>query len=461
MVISIGAMLFHLYILFDRYFQYKTNTQVELKFSRIQFPDVTVCNNNVLRKSKWRSGSKQVRFILQNVYDECDQTDDSNSTTDLNNVGDYTCITETEADLEAFEISAQSQDPADISGFASLLKYTFKDVFSAQSESLKKDLGHQEKPFLLSCKFAQRQCKLDQYVSVLSPNYGNCYTIHNPKFVSTTSGPPGGLELVLFLENFEYLPYLTSGQGAVVVIHEPGTVPNIDGEGIFVSAGTQTLIGLKQVVFNRLGPPYSVCQQDDSYRDTYNITYRKNICQKLCLQEQIHQNCKCYDSASPQENSIMRVASRLHACRSAEELICKFKTTSEFSENEILCDCPNPCSETANSRSSAFLQWPSEDDIQELLHGYMSTVTDQDYYIKVYSIPFANLTNYFIKLVIYYDDLNYEIITEVPEYELFQLLSDVGGTIGLWIGLSLLSLFEVLQLLAEVVMFTVTHTFNL
>ncbi|XP_059163592.1 amiloride-sensitive sodium channel subunit gamma-2-like [Physella acuta] len=191
------------------------------------------------------------------------------------------------------------------------------------------------------------------------------------------------LELILFLENFEYLPRLTSGQGAVVVIHEPGTVPNIDGEGIFVSAGTQTLIGLKQ------------------------------ICQKLCLQEQIHQKCKCYDSASPQENSIMKVASRLHPCETGTELICAAQTKSTFSQSEMSCTCPNPC------------------------------------------------RNNFIKLLIYYDDLNYETISEVPDYELFQLLSDVGGTIGLWIGLSLLSLFEVLQLLAEVVLFTVTHTFNL
>ncbi|KAJ8305273.1 LOW QUALITY PROTEIN: hypothetical protein KUTeg_015818, partial [Tegillarca granosa] len=52
-----------------------------------------------------------------------------------------------------------------------------------------------------------------------------------------------------------------------------------------------------------------------------------------------------------------------------------------------------------------------------------------------------------IKINIYFEDLNYETIEETPEIENAQFLSDVGGAIGLWIGLSIM--FEIIQLLLE------------
>ncbi|XP_052233186.1 degenerin del-1-like [Dreissena polymorpha] len=57
--------------------------------------------------------------------------------------------------------------------------------------------------------------------------------------------------------------------------------------------------------------------------------------------------------------------------------------------------------------------------------------------------------NNFLKLNVYYEDLNFQNITESPQITIHQFLSDVGGTIGLWIGLSILSLCELVQLFAE------------
>lgn len=66
--------------------------------------------------------------------------------------------------------------------------------------------------------------------------------------------------------------------------------------------------------------------------------------------------------------------------------------------------------------------------------------------------------NNFLKLNIYYEDLNYEYITESPEIEIQQFLSDIGGAIGLWIGLSILSLCELIQLFVELFDFAIHKT---
>ncbi|KAL3869754.1 hypothetical protein ACJMK2_042395, partial [Sinanodonta woodiana] len=55
----------------------------------------------------------------------------------------------------------------------------------------------------------------------------------------------------------------------------------------------------------------------------------------------------------------------------------------------------------------------------------------------------------FLKLNVYFEDLNFEKIDEVPEISFTQLLSDVGGAIGLWIGLSVLALCEIFHLILE------------
>ena len=48
-----------------------------------------------------------------------------------------------------------------------------------------------------------------------------------------------------------------------------------------------------------------------------------------------------------------------------------------------------------------------------------------------------------IKLVMHYDNLQVYNIREVPRYELWSLVANVGGTLGLMTGMSAISLLEV------------------
>lgn len=40
--------------------------------------------------------------------------------------------------------------------------------------------------------------------------------------------------------------------------------------------------------------------------------------------------------------------------------------------------------------------------------------------------------------------------TESPDYELIRLVSDIGGQLGLWIGISVITLVEVVQLVLDI-----------
>ena len=55
----------------------------------------------------------------------------------------------------------------------------------------------------------------------------------------------------------------------------------------------------------------------------------------------------------------------------------------------------------------------------------------------------------FYGLRVYYQDLKYTLIKQQPKIELFGLISNVGGTLGLFLGFSFISLLELFEVLAE------------
>jgi hypothetical protein len=56
----------------------------------------------------------------------------------------------------------------------------------------------------------------------------------------------------------------------------------------------------------------------------------------------------------------------------------------------------------------------------------------------------------FLVLNIYYDSLSYTRITESPQMDFIALLGSVGGNMGLFLGVSVFSLFEIVEVLLEI-----------
>ena len=47
---AVGGMIYHLYYLFDNFLQFPKITKIELGFNNLRFPDVTVCNVNIIKQ---------------------------------------------------------------------------------------------------------------------------------------------------------------------------------------------------------------------------------------------------------------------------------------------------------------------------------------------------------------------------------------------------------------------------
>jgi len=57
----------------------------------------------------------------------------------------------------------------------------------------------------------------------------------------------------------------------------------------------------------------------------------------------------------------------------------------------------------------------------------------------------------FLRIKIYFEELNMEKITYSEYYELENLMSDIGGQLGLWIGVSAITVAEVFKLLLDII----------
>ena len=97
---------------------------------------------------------------------------------------------------------------------------------------------------------------------------------------------------------------------------------------------------------------------------------------------------------------------------------CTFDDKKAFFKNSLLDKCEKYCPLECDSIS------------------YSSSVN---------SLPFQN----FFELRIYYEDLKYTSITQIPKSQTFDLVSDIGGICGLFIGVSFVTLFEIGELLIE------------
>jgi len=65
-------------------------------------------------------------------------------------------------------------------------------------------------------------------------------------------------------------------------------------------------------------------------------------------------------------------------------------------------------------------------------------------------LDFLNNNNEnFISIRIYYDKASYTRINEIPKIEIVDLIANIGGNLGLFLGVSFLSFAEIFELIFE------------
>jgi len=75
-------------------------------------------------------------------------------------------------------------------------------------------------------------------------------------------------------------------------------------------------------------------------------------------------------------------------------------------------------------------------------------------------ITIETVTEAIVGLEIAYADIEYTSISEEPSVTIIDLIADIGGTLGLFIGISMLSFMEMAEILIKIGSILITNKFR-
>ncbi|KAI0217761.1 Amiloride-sensitive sodium channel subunit beta [Lamellibrachia satsuma] len=336
--------------------------------------------------------------------------------------------------------------------------------------SSKQTMGYSAHELILDCEFAGSKCDKSDFASFYDTQHGNCYIFNSawnktqPPRVQQRAGTSYGLGLTLNIGQDDYVKDLGGSAGARIVVHPQDRMPFPKDEGVLTAPGQMTIIGIRQLNVVRLPEPYGNCTDTTErnikrsvFEEAYPVGYSISTCYATCYQRYVIERCSCADPQYPMEGAAFDYK-RVSACNSnnATEDTCRYHVSIDYAYNRLDCDCPLPCEETGYTYQTSSSIWPSDahkENVKQKLASeiarYLGNTTDEE-----------KLWNNLLKVKVYFEEFNYESIEEMPAYSTINFASDIGGILGLWIGCSIISIFEFLELSMDVVVLAVMRVFR-
>lgn len=429
MFFILGCMIFCLQLIISSiitYFNYGVYISIKYKKDSLnEFPAVTFCNLNPY----FRKNSQ--KFLDQILADNS-----------LSYTNDFRTINQTSP---------------------SLINSLIKSRLSSLPNELKRAYGFNLSFMLLTCYFNDIKCNETDFIWRYDNDYTSCYTFNSgfneiglevPRKKISETGSDRSLRLELFLgiddtNNTKFM----ANSGLRVLVHNQNRFPMLSSEGVDISTGFQTNIGLKQTLMYRLDAPYSKCIKNlrsvnsfDSkyYKAIFNslnmTSYSQKVCLKLCLQDYILNKCDCLDPSLP--NIYLN---RMVFCQNVTTLECADQSRTNYYNNmyeSSYCQgCPPECDSIQFRKTISSSRYPTYYYLNYMMH--KTNIKE-----KIDNPEFCNennITKSTVILNIYFDDLENEIIEEMPALTFDTLISNIGGNLGLFVGISVLSGMEVVE----------------
>ena len=147
---------------------------------------------------------------------------------------------------------------------------------------------------------------------------------------------------------------------------------------------------------------------------------------------------------------------------------CQNEVNKAYRNNEFTCPCNPACEDRYYSKDVSITDWPNvpyTPYLVERLRKYSDSDLILNYLNSVLNDTSATVEQInekmrlnFARIEIYFQNLNFEQVTEKPSYTMTQLITDFGGNIGLWIGWSVLTFLEIAVFLVNTVKIITTGT---
>ena len=164
-----------------------------------------------------------------------------------------------------------------------------------------------------------------------------------------------------------------------------------------------------------------------------NHKYTQSYCYKLCIQKYIIQVCGCYYLKYP-----MVISSS--ACSNYTQLECineAIYAYIDISKDQCENDCPLECENVKHDFTLSSLSYPSS-QMFNLYGSKFNYPANQ---------TLASFKQDSLSFIVYYPNLVYTQLTESPKFSYFDLLAQIGGSLGIFLSFSIFTFVEIGELI--------------
>ncbi|CAF0735692.1 unnamed protein product [Brachionus calyciflorus] len=429
-----GATIYYVYDALTNFFSYPSSVNIDFMQLQLEdFPAVTFCNLN-----PFDSSSVSVKKYLEQS---------------LEKNGLSSVIKGDESKSAIYQVNTAMKVLRANSMFDSKFNKSL----------IPKELNFNLESMMISCSFNGQTCTKDDFDNYRTFEYGNCFTfnVKNQKNGNSTvrqtsqTGAGSGLTLELFTGYPGIQDDYMDRRGIYLSVHNNSNKASTKFDGIKLPVGYSSEIGIKRNFYTRIGPPYSECRKNTSYFSEDDPTYYKNtlgvgiysrkVCFEICLQNEfIIPKCNCSDPSVPITNDDQKLCSTLNETICVEDVRKFFdsKDLTKFCEDQ----CPRECDKVEylydiNNSDYPSVYYYNVIKDQPNLKGKFEASGNLSYNLFKQSVLMVN---------VHYQELSYTFYEEIITYKVSDIIGSVGGQVGLFLGCSVLTFFEPLEFLLEV-----------
>ena len=438
---ALGGSIYFLYSTIKEYLEYNVSTVVRsIDVEEMDFPIITVCNTNRITNFYGYN-------YFQNVLNEYNRTIDEYINYLIKRREDSTALYD--EILSGIESWIHYSDP---------YFYYYMIQINEREEFFNIDLT------LFSLIFNNEKYKPDDlsFDWIFNPTLGQCFQLNTDSNWKIQPYKENKLELKLNYWDFYIISQLTGKnynffQESFYYIFVGGKKLNPFKEPKnvfkFSSQVKEAEIKISKSVFNKQKKPYSNCDfiEDDDGNFEYpssfdrkyyeqiksaGYEYSQSMCISFCQLDKIGSNCTLRVSSIKAPNNMDNFCPYLDKYElwntdPIDDLYKKY-----FKNENVDKECAKMCPLECNTEQFDLL----------LTRNELRNISDYE-------------SNY-LSVILYFDLAGYLNYEESPSISVYNLISNIGGSIGLLLGMSLLSIFEVLEMVILSIYLIIKHKYK-
>uniref|UniRef100_A0A1I8IQL9 Amiloride-sensitive sodium channel n=1 Tax=Macrostomum lignano TaxID=282301 RepID=A0A1I8IQL9_9PLAT len=485
-VVVMGALTgltMHTYKQISLFRDYPVSSTTRLLTNKFTFPDVTICDP--LMKKFLRKQSSDLRRSNESILN-------------------YFVLSYMMAMQFANNKNSNQSDEA-ISVQATKMAYaSFEHAVHTWPIFNMTEVSARMLDMLVFCQYNQETCSEKDFKVFYHRDYGNCFSFKPHNRLMKSSGVEKGLVLVLYSPSVDHIQnndwysnIVTTGLetgGLRVVVHQKDTIPYPSEYGINSPSGMQTVLALNQVQTSLANTPTKQCEPRTRFHAYDHIlgntqSYEKQLtdCTTFEHMKRVRDKCNCTIEGPVPTETYGSGERRINFChdimgaQNPERTIKLIKNMVEFlrkNRNDLINPRNNQLNMLAYNNLpmhekqaiSAALEHEFHNEVKQRLKSLrcalpelrsgrsqskclnMCKYTTYDFSVFQSRWPDLSLE---IRLRVYPKTLTVRQLFEERSYELVNLFSDLGGIMGLWIGVSMVTLCEFAEIILIILSYNI------